>query len=213
MSTCRSAPRLPRRRSPCVCTAIPSARAVALVDRLAAIDPNMGEVTTLRTIARMVAYLLAIPFWLTLVLGALALVLTLSGLFSVLSYLVEQRTQGDRRADGARRDQPKHRRARAVTDRLVPSASGCSSAAASRPRSAPRSWRRLRPSDRVGRASLRSGRLRRKPALHRHGVRLCGADSRAARRTDRSGRCAQARLSPVRTSRRSARPYTNAAPA
>jgi predicted permease len=65
----------------------------ALVDRMAAIDPNMGEVSTLHTFARMEAYLLGIPFWLTLVLGTLALLLTLSGLFSVLSYLVEQRTR------------------------------------------------------------------------------------------------------------------------
>ena len=166
----------------------------ALVDRLAAIDPNMGEVSTLQTIARTEAYLLGIPFWLTLVLGALALLLTLSGLFSVLSYLVEQRTQGDRRADGAWRDQPKHRRARAVTV-------GSSRRHRAAPRRQPHGRARRRApgdacgrADRVDRASLRSGRLRRKPALHRHGVRMCGADSCAARRTDRSGRRAQAKL-------------------
>ena len=77
----------------------------ALVDRLAAIDPNMAQVSSLQAFARGEAYLLGIPFWLTLVLGAFALVLTLSGLFSMLSYVVEQRMRefGVRTALGATR--------------------------------------------------------------------------------------------------------------
>lgn len=62
-------------------------------NRLAAIDPGAGRVSTLRTIADAEVYLLSIPFWLTLGLGILALLLTLSGLFGVLSYVVEQRTR------------------------------------------------------------------------------------------------------------------------
>jgi hypothetical protein len=65
----------------------------ALLQRLTIIDPNMGQVTTMRTLGRLETYPLKVAFWLTVVLGALALLLTLSGIFGVLSYLVEQRTK------------------------------------------------------------------------------------------------------------------------
>jgi len=64
-----------------------------LVDHLTRVDPNMGMIVTMRTVARMEVFFLQIAFWVALVLGGLALLLTVSGLFSVLSYLVEQRTK------------------------------------------------------------------------------------------------------------------------
>jgi predicted permease len=72
----------------------PEQARLALLDRLTQVDPALDhEVQTLQTVAGMGTYILQIAFWVTVLLGGLALALTVSGLFSVLSYLVEQRAK------------------------------------------------------------------------------------------------------------------------
>ena len=66
----------------------------------------MGNIITMQTVARLETFFLQIAFWVALILGALALLLTVSGLFSVLSYLV---SSAPRRSACGWRSAPRHR--------------------------------------------------------------------------------------------------------
>jgi hypothetical protein len=80
----------------------PDQARLALLERLSWVDPGL-EILTLRSMARTQTYLLGFAFWVALFLGGLGLLLTVTGLFSVLSYIVEQQAKeiGVRMALGA----------------------------------------------------------------------------------------------------------------
>jgi putative ABC transport system permease protein len=65
----------------------------ALTERLLTTDQTLVNVISLQSLARMQTYPLQVAFWVSVVLGGLALALTVSGLFSVLSYVVEQQAK------------------------------------------------------------------------------------------------------------------------
>jgi predicted lysophospholipase L1 biosynthesis ABC-type transport system permease subunit len=81
----------------------PDAARRTLLDALTKVDPALGEITTMRMMARLESAVLEVIFWMAVILSGLAMALTVSGLFSVLSYLVEQRRKeiGVRMAIGA----------------------------------------------------------------------------------------------------------------
>ena len=158
-----------------------------LLDHLTRIDPNMGMIVTLRSLARLERLLLGIAFWVSLVLGGLALLLTVSGLFSVLSYLVEQRTReiGVRMALGASSRQVTRlilsQATRPVMYGLLAGAGLAATLATALDRHAER--RAHRPD----RAHHRSGGLRGQPDRDRRrqpGRRLDPRHARGARRSD-----------------------------
>ena len=64
-----------------------------LTERLAAVDPNVGMIITMRSLGALRTYPMQLGFWVIVALGMLALAFTLSGIYGVLSYLVEQRTK------------------------------------------------------------------------------------------------------------------------
>jgi hypothetical protein len=62
----------------------------ALIVDLSRADPALGEVATMQTIAALPVYLLRTAFTVVAILAGVALLLTVSGLFSVLSYVIER---------------------------------------------------------------------------------------------------------------------------
>ena len=101
----------------------PDAVRRTLLDALTKVDPALGDVSTMKMMAGLQTAILEVAFWMAVVLSGLALALTVSGLFGVLSYLVEQRRSeiGVRMALGAT---PRHIMALVASQAMQPIAAG-----------------------------------------------------------------------------------------
>ena len=62
-----------------------------LTEVISRIEPHVEPLLTFRTYAALQTYPLRVAFWVSALLGALALALAVSGVYAVLSFLVEQR--------------------------------------------------------------------------------------------------------------------------
>ena len=166
-----------------------------LLDALTKVDPDLAGITTMKMMAGLETAILEVAFWMAMILGSLALALTVSGLFSVT--VVSRRAAQDRnrRAHGAWRQTPRHR-----------DPGGLAVDAADR------HWCRRRrrarrghgcgaPGNACGRdgqhagASFRSGRLRRQPRRDHRDVSNRRIPSSAAGSAHQSDRNAAHRLS------------------
>jgi hypothetical protein len=71
----------------------PGAARRVLLERITAIDPSVGLVVSMRSLRAVESYPVRVSLLVTAILGGLALVLTVTGIVGVVSFLIAQRTK------------------------------------------------------------------------------------------------------------------------